>query len=491
MNLVFAEIFKESPIFERISEEAVRIVSFFHKSGYFMGNLRDEQIRIYKKSIKLALPSDTRWNSYYFCFNSVLKTQAALKFLAAKFNPDRVNVTRTNGIPNIPVDRRTTRNNKRRLPDDIVDSINDPVFWSKLFSLQNLLYPLCCFLNQLQKDAARLYEVVHCFAYTLHIFSMHHDLDFSEKMVSRIEKRWKGWEQPILLLSIILHPSYKLSKFRPTINNLSWTHVGQWLKYYYHAFCGKPATSILAELIDYRRGNDPYDYDSFLQFKGNVLNFWESTIGVGPELAKVAIHIHAVCVNSASVERLWSSMGYFILIGETDYQYHNKVLAMSQIRSDILYQQDLFVNENHETNDDDFLENNNESVNSNSDENVNQWNIIVAHWRDEASQENQLENHSDESLLEEDLDNDFLVGVNNIHPADNVNLKWELSSSVESSSTASHLSLVLKISPTVDLLISNNSAIVSCDLDGLSLDPDVPSAFILIKILFSVLFKRS
>ncbi|CAJ0838801.1 1871_t:CDS:2, partial [Entrophospora sp. SA101] len=314
-------------------------------------------------------------------------------------------------------------------------------------------------------DAARLYEVVHCFAYTLHIFSMHHDLDFSEKMVSRIEKRWKGWEQPILLLSIILHPSYKLSKFRPTINNLSWTHVGQWLKYYYHAFCGKPATSILAELIDYRRGNDPYDYDSFLQFKGNVLNFWESTIGVGPELAKVAIRIHAVCVNSASVERLWSSMGYFHT-NRRNRLSHNKVLAMSQIRSNILYQrqikkddqtdiikqfhipkptildhfdendnddvqiideEDLFVNENHETNDDDFLENDNESVNSNSDKNVNQWNIIVAHWRDEANQENQLENHSDEGLLEEDLDNDFLVGVNNIHPADNVNLKWELS----------------------------------------------------------------
>src|SRR6185369_14084451 len=90
-----------------------------------------------------------------------------------------------------------------------------------------------------------------------------------------------------------------------------------------------------------------------------------------------------------------------------------------------IIEEDLFVNENHETNDD-FLENDNEPVNSNSDENVNQWNIIVAHWRDEASQEDQLENHSDESLLE-DLDNDFLVGVNNIHPADNVNLKWELS----------------------------------------------------------------
>ena len=60
-----------------------------------------------------------------------------------------------------------------------------------------------------------------------------------------------------------------------------------------------------------------------------------------------------------------------------------------------IIEEDLFVNENHETNDD-FLENDNEPVNSNSDENVNQWNIIVAHWRDEASQEDQLENHSDE-----------------------------------------------------------------------------------------------
>src|SRR6185369_902806 len=84
----------------------------------------------------------------------------------------------------------------------------------------------------------------------------------------------------------------------------------------------------------------------------------------------------------------------------------------------IINEEDLFVNENHETNDD-FLENGNESVNPDSDENVNQWNIIVAHWRDEASQEDQLENHSDESLPEEDLDNDFLVRVNNIHPADN------------------------------------------------------------------------
>ena len=223
-----------------------------------------------------------------------------------------MNVICINGIPNNKVDKRSKRSNgDRKLPDDIADSINDSEFWVILFALQNLLYPLCGFLNKLQKDTARLYEVVHCFAYTTKIFSEYNDLEFSEKMVSRMENRCKDWEQPFLLLSIALHPSYKLSKFKSTVNNLTWTHIGQWLKYYYLAFFGTPPKTILAELISYKRGTDPYDNDSFLQFQGNVLDFWESTMGIGPELAKVAIHIHGICVNSASVERLWSSMGFF------------------------------------------------------------------------------------------------------------------------------------------------------------------------------------
>ena len=81
MNLVFGDIFKENEIFKRISKEAIRIVSFFHNSTYFTGNLRDEQKRIYNKTIQLISPGDTRWNSYYFCFHSLLKTQAALKVI--------------------------------------------------------------------------------------------------------------------------------------------------------------------------------------------------------------------------------------------------------------------------------------------------------------------------------------------------------------------------------------------------------------------------
>ncbi|GES86276.1 hypothetical protein GLOIN_2v1781828 [Rhizophagus clarus] len=374
MNLVFGDIFKENAVFQRVSNEAIRIVSYFHNSTFFTGNLRNKQERIYKKTVKLVLPGDTRWNSYYFCFYSIIKTQAALKFLSAKFNPERANVIRTNGIPNIIVDKRSKKSNgKCKLPDDIADSINDSEFWATLFSLQNLLYPLCGFLNKLQRDTARLYEVVHCFAYATKIFSEYHDSTFSEKMISRMEKRWK-------------------------------------------------------------EGDDPYDNDSFNQFRGNVLDFWESTMEIGPELAK-------------------SSMGFFHT-NRRNRLDHTKVLAMSKIRGDILYErqikeviqsdqqmrrlhiatpiaEDSNNSDKEEQNidkedlitvsddDNNVNDNNNnkekgerDEVEPNTEENENQWNAIISQWIEETNYENRVENSNDELLLNGDLDNDFLQLLN-------------------------------------------------------------------------------
>jgi len=52
----------------------------------------------------------------------------------------------------------------------------------------------------------------------------------------------------ILILSMVLHPSYKVSKFRTSTPNLSMVHLGKWLKYYYEAWFGHKPRTILAEL---------------------------------------------------------------------------------------------------------------------------------------------------------------------------------------------------------------------------------------------------
>ncbi len=79
INLIVGDIFKESESYKVASKNAIRIVSYFHYSPYFTDLLRNEQRSYYNQTISLAISGETRWNSFYFCFNSILKTEAALK----------------------------------------------------------------------------------------------------------------------------------------------------------------------------------------------------------------------------------------------------------------------------------------------------------------------------------------------------------------------------------------------------------------------------
>ena len=63
----------------------------------------------------------------------------------------------------------------------------------------------------------------------------------------------------------------------------------------------------------------------------------------------------------------------------------------------------------------------------NTEENENQWSSIISQWIEEANFENRVEDSNDESLLNDDLVNDFSVKMRNIHPADDTNAKWQLS----------------------------------------------------------------
>ena len=80
MNLCVGDIFKESNPFTKIGEQAVAIASFFSRSKVWIGKLHEEQVAIYKnKYYALIVPNDTRWNSQYYCFASLLRSKSALK----------------------------------------------------------------------------------------------------------------------------------------------------------------------------------------------------------------------------------------------------------------------------------------------------------------------------------------------------------------------------------------------------------------------------
>ena len=173
-----------------------------------------------------------------------------------------------------------------------------------------MLLPYCACLNILQRDKARLFEVLHSFGYFYKILSNHPDATLSAKLCERLEKRWYQWEQPLLILSWALNPHYRLERFNINLPKMNWVDMSQYIQYYYIAWTGKKPTTILCELQNYSQKKFPFNDSCVNQFQDNIFAYWQWCSTKSKELGFVACRIASICVNAASVERLWSSIGH-------------------------------------------------------------------------------------------------------------------------------------------------------------------------------------
>ena len=212
----------------------------------------------------------------------------------------------------LPEASSSTSNNTNEiyLNKDICKILLDNNWWNTIESLQKVLLPYCGVLNKLQSDKARLFELLYALGYFVQFWSNFSDVELGEKMIERLEKRWSQWEQPLLLLSFMLHPKYRLTYFNSRVENLTFTTLGRYLTYYYKAWFQKRPTRLLLDFEDYRQKIEPFNDETFNQFGNDVFKFWKYVEGDYKELAKVALKIFGICVNAASVERMWSSMGF-------------------------------------------------------------------------------------------------------------------------------------------------------------------------------------
>jgi len=183
-------------------------------------------------------------------------------------------------------------------------------FWSQISQLSTLMQPYCGALDKLQADKACLSDVALSFGYFIKFWEQNSDRSLAEGMISRLEKRWKNWEQPLLLLALVLHPKYRLTKFNPDLESIDFATMGTWLGYYYKAWALKKLIKLLFQFESYRIKKSPFDDETFEQFGDDLLGYWYYCSTTCKELGFVATKIFSICVNSASVERLFSSMGF-------------------------------------------------------------------------------------------------------------------------------------------------------------------------------------
>ncbi|GBC31633.2 ribonuclease H-like domain-containing protein [Rhizophagus irregularis DAOM 181602=DAOM 197198] len=304
----------------------------------------------------------------------------------------------------------------------------DDTFWELLTTLEFLLDPYCYVLNILQTDKARLHEVLHCFAYLYQFWKEFPDDDMADEILLRLQKRWEIY-----------------------------LHMGKWLVYYYKAWTGHNPESILTEFDDFSQGiKYPFDEASVAQFKGNIHKYWCWVRDAYPEIGTVTAHIFGICVNVASVERLWSSMGFFHIKNRNRLKF-TRVLEMAKLRANINYnrrndQQEsanntMTENKNKNKNDNEneigdenenerYLQNeelNDNDLNNNQGsidlkENLNsQFNNHLNEWLEELQQEEDDEydgEHDEYSESEKDFSD---INVEDIeHPAENIDAKWKL-----------------------------------------------------------------
>ncbi|RHZ82237.1 hypothetical protein Glove_110g32 [Diversispora epigaea] len=322
----------------------------------------------------------------------------------------------------------------------------------------NSYYYVCTSLIKTQKalhsDKARLHEVIQGLAYIIQIWNNFSDEYLAAKLIARIERRWKEWEQPILILSCILHPEYRLKLFNN--RNINYVTKGSWLGYYYHVWTGKHATSILKELDNYRLEVYPFDSITWNQFNNDIYRYWCFLSASTNELGFVACRIFGICVNAASVERLWSCMG-FIHSNRRNRLSISKVLNMSKLRADITYNHrrqektpivtvqtiiaELESLKYNETLQDNTIDNTINNTIDNTDLTDNE-NFEVIDSSQESEEEIDEDTNSGDfgnylqewiSMLEdetetfidlEENENEELENI--IHPAINANAKWEL-----------------------------------------------------------------
>ncbi|CAG8825189.1 28477_t:CDS:2, partial [Racocetra persica] len=83
----------------------------------------------------------------------------------------------------------------------------------------------------------------------------------------------------------------------------------------------------------------PFDDKTASNF-ADIQNYWNFSAGATKELGMLAICLFSICINSASCERLFSTMGFFHNSRRTRLPL-DKVFSMAQMRAEINYKRTI------------------------------------------------------------------------------------------------------------------------------------------------------
>ncbi|GMG18015.1 unnamed protein product [Phytophthora fragariaefolia] len=261
---------------------AVKIVNT--SSSKWLPRARIMMKKCYGRSLGLRTLCETRWNSMQGCFASLLRVQSALQMFYRRYET----------YDDFPLELHVFGN---------------MLFWDNLKRAESVIAPLAYASYRLQRDENTVGDVV--FSYRSIYEGFQQQLNDFDKLVDCVEARWAQCEQPLFMLGFALHPQYVTAARK--LPNTVVSGIGALCKlavyYYRRLFSTEDIGQIRRDMLRWMKGTLTKVKAS--EYPDGPWEFWETVAAERPNslLPKLAIRVLSIAVNTATCERLFSSLG--------------------------------------------------------------------------------------------------------------------------------------------------------------------------------------
>ncbi|THU80408.1 hypothetical protein K435DRAFT_874407 [Dendrothele bispora CBS 962.96] len=349
-QLVLADYFKASPEAAKTSEDATDLVGWINNHGRVRKIFDGLQQEIAGDVLKYIVGNLTRWTTHEACFKRLEDVKPALRTGAVSKRPE---------IINAQVGAEKNAREAKVLRTDAeshIDLIDDSSFWQQLSLVISDIEPITYATNISQSDHARpdvvLLAFVGMFLHFRNLPPARSSL--SKEMTRRLERRWAGLNQPLMITALILNPYRHIDFFGPNAS-ASILNLNKLVTDMFQKSINRPTPEFLdpdeqEELVQNRLNRVSEFSTAFLHYCAcdgpfqewknqksdfetihgdDPIKFWQAmrTDGKVRELADFATKILSIVMNTASNERQFSQIS-------SNLRDHHYVEGLKEVRKE-------------------------------------------------------------------------------------------------------------------------------------------------------------
>ncbi|THU97324.1 hypothetical protein K435DRAFT_965546 [Dendrothele bispora CBS 962.96] len=211
-QLTLCDYFKVNPEASDTAEEATDLIGWLNNHGRVRSIFNEVQSAQSNKVLTYLVANLTRWTTHQISFDRLEEVKQPLRTTSVSRREDVI-------AAQVGAEKNAREVKAlREAAEKQLDLIDNSDFWRRLSVLIEDIEPISFATNICQSDHARPDVVLLAFVGMFLYFKNHSNSRLSAEMTKRLERRWKGFDQNLMVSCLILNPYERLERFGPNAN---------------------------------------------------------------------------------------------------------------------------------------------------------------------------------------------------------------------------------------------------------------------------------